>query len=456
MIWKQLLGTAALTIAMTAPFSAVAQEQEAGHGEVRAGPVDSDQFHTSYIRLPHQSEGLLYEPAARAHPRVAILFTHPGRNNFDNIVGRQMARRGYRALMVNYRGRAEFGEAEPETYLPGISAAIHYLRSLPDVERVILIGHSGGGHLVSLYGAVTEKGPTFCSGPEKIYPCRTRDLEGLEKIDGIVFLDATLGAFHQMSAIDPAISTGPGRDERLDMLAPGAGYDAATRRASYLPDFILRFYAAQAARNGEIVDRALFRLRLIEAGQGDFSDDEPLVVRGMGVRASGARLYQTDTRLAAHTKRPHLLLRADGTTVRTLVPSVRQPSAKDQGEKMRSLAHMAQDTTVRRFLATSAIRTGPDYAITADDIIGVQWSSAYNSTPAMAEGISVPALVLTMSCHYLLVPGEIIFDHLASRDKSYTAVEGADHEFAPCRPTYGDTRNRTFDYLDYWLSQRRF
>ena len=49
------------------------------------------------------------------------------------------------------------------------------------------------------------------------------------------------------------------------------------------------------------------------------------------------------------------------------------------------------------------------------------------STPANAEGITVPSLVMTMGCHYLVVPGEIIYDHLAAKDKTYATVEGATH-----------------------------
>ena len=32
-------------------------------------------------------------------------------------------------------------------------------------------------------------------------------------------------------------------------------------------------------------------------------------------------------------------------------------------------------------------------------------------------------------------------------------VEGATHGFAPCKPEYGDTVKRTFDYVDTWLKQ---
>jgi hypothetical protein len=104
-------------------------------------------------------------------------------------------------------------------------------------------------------------------------------------------------------------------------------------------------------------------------------------------------------------------------------------------------------------LAQAAIRTAPDYAVTADRIIGVDWASAFTSAPANARGITVPALVLTMSCHYLLVSGELTFDALASSDKSYAAVEGATHLFTPCKPEYGDTVKRSFDVVDGWLSQ---
>ena len=83
----------------------------------------------------------------------------------------------------------------------------------------------------------------------------------------------------------------------------------------------------------------------------------------------------------------------------------------------------------------------------------MDWRSAYDSAPGNAYGIAAPTLVLAMGCHYLMVPAELIYDRLASKDKTYAAVEGATHGFSPCKPEYGDTMKRTFDFVDEWLSK---
>jgi pimeloyl-ACP methyl ester carboxylesterase len=333
-------------------------------------------FSTRYVRLAAQdTEGLLYEPVRPGpNTRIALVYTHPNANTFNEPLGREMAARGYRVLMVNHRG-----DTAPEAYLPSVSRGVSFARSLPGVTRVIVVGHSGGGPLVALYENVAEHGPTACGGPEKIYPCKPEGLESLAKPDGLILLDSTLGAFHQMSAVDPAVD-GDKRIAALDMFAPANGYDLATRRARYSAAFAQRFHRAQADRNARIVAEAQARLGLIAAGQGRFTDDEPLVVPGLGQNAAGARLYQPDVAFVAHTRVAHILLRADGQQPRQVVASVRPPSGQQTVEALGSLNTMTQNTTVRRFLAASAIRTQADYAITADDIVGVDWGSAMTAT----------------------------------------------------------------------------
>ena len=94
-----------------------------------------------------------------------------------------------------------------------------------------------------------------------------------------------------MSAIDPAVTADVNvRNPALDMFSAANGFDAAAGRATYSPDFAKRFYAAQSARNMQVLAGALERLKLVEAGKGEFANDEPLVIPGLGVEASGARL----------------------------------------------------------------------------------------------------------------------------------------------------------------------
>jgi hypothetical protein len=398
------------------------------------------------------TDGVLYEPSsASASSRIALLFAHPGESNFNHAAGREMARRGYRILMINH----EDDLSPADAYAPSTSAALKYLRGLPGVDTIVVITHSGGGHHMAFYQNAAENGPKACAGSEKIYPCRPERVTGLEKPDGLILLDPTLGALHQMSSIDPAVDSAAPRQRKpeLDMFDRRNGYDPATRRATYTPEFARTFYAAQAARGTALIEQARTRLSAIEKGNGEYRDDEPFIVPGMGINATGARLYQPDVRIASSTRAPHVVLKADDTRPTEIARSVRPVSGARPDEALGTLSMMTQNSTVRRFLAVSAIRTGSDFAFTENNIVGVDWTSAMNSTPGNAEGITAPTLVMSMTCHYLMVPDEIIFDHLAAKDKELVLVEGATHGFTPCRPEYGDTMARTFDYVDAWLKQ---
>jgi pimeloyl-ACP methyl ester carboxylesterase len=437
-----LLALAACAIA--APVSA----QQGQNPRAQIGVINTDAFRTTYVRLGQQGEGLMYEPAtlSPAKARLAIVYSHPSANVFQEFPAIPMSSRGYRILMVNYRG----GDTNDDAYLPTISRGVQFMRTLPGVEKVVVMGHSGGGHLMTLYENVAEHGSAVCKDAAKLYPCMD-GLDGLQKPDGFILLDPTLGAFHQMSSVDPA--NGATRVKAVDMFDAANGYDKAAKKATYSAEFAKRFYAAQSARNMTIVNNAVARMTAIKAGNGQFKNDEPLTIKGIGVQAAGARLYQADPTFANHTKVPRLLLKADGTQTEAIVHSVRGPVGQQSADNLSTLGLMNDTTTVTDYLRANAIRTNASYAITPDDITGVDWKSAYTATPGNAEGVTVPTLVMAMGCHYLIVPAEIIYDKIPAKDKSFAVVEGATHVFSPCQPQYGDTSKRTFDHVDAWLSK---
>ena len=108
---------------------------------------------------------------------------------------------------------------------------------------------------------------------------------------------------------------------------------------------------------------------------------------------------------------------------------------------------------MRSYLSTAAVRLNPDYHWTADNIYGVDWHSNASSLQGSIAGIRAPTLVMAASCAPHLVFSEIAFDRSAAADKAFVGLEGANHGLMPCRPEYGDTYKRGFDFIDSWLTR---
>ena len=438
-----LAATAALA-AVLAAMHATAWSQEGD------APPPRNQ---TFVRLTNNANAVIAEPAALqpAKSRIVFLTVHPERANlFNSWIARELAQRGYRTMMMNYYGP----EQTYDEFLTPIAAAVKHLRSLPGAEKVVLIGGSTGGSELTFYENVAENGPKACQAPEVVYPCRGKNLDNLPKADAVVLLDINVGAPVRTIAIDPAVDSLRPRERNpaLDMFDSRNGFDPKTRVAAYSPEFARNYLTAQGARNNKLIDDALGRLAKIEKGEGDYVDDEPFVVPGSSRMENGARLDLADRHFMARTHAPHPLLKADGSIVRQIVQSV-LPPIQDNVDGLDTLERTTQNVTVRHFLSFYALRTTPEYSVTENDIKGVVWRSTVNSAPGNVEGVRAPTLVMAGSCYGHMVLNEIVFDHSAARDKEYVVVEGANHSLQPCKPQYGDTSKRAFDYLDGWLKK---
>ena len=107
--------------------------------------------------------------------------------------------------------------------------------------------------------------------------------------------------------------------------------------------------------------------------------------------------------------------------------------------------------SVKSFLSSFVVRLKPDYRWTEDGLFGVDWHSSPSSLAGSMEGIHVPTLMVSATCAAHIVFHETAFDKSPAKDKEYIGVEGANHGFTPCKPEFGDTFTRTFDYVDAWL-----
>jgi hypothetical protein len=352
-------------------------------------------------------------------------------------------------MMLNYYG--------PETsyyeFIPPIAAAIKALKALPGVEKVVLAGHSTGGPELTSYQDVAENGPKACQGPERVYKCDGKGLDNLPRADGVMLLDSNAGAPERTVSLNPAVDPHHPRQHNaeLDIFSPKNGFNPATKGANYSPEFLKKFFAAQAVRANQLIDEAQARLAKIEKGEGEFKDDEPFVVAGASIFMNGARPELADTRLMGKTHAPHLLLKADGSKPTQIIPLVMTPAAQpdDEGQLFRTTLNV----TVRHYLSFQALRLSPDYHMTEDNILGVQWRSTPNSIQGNMEGIRVPTLVMSGTCAAHVTFLEIAYDRSSAKDKEMVGVEGANHGFTACRPEFGDTFKRTFEYVDSWLSK---
>ena len=408
---------------------------------------------TTFVRLG-RGNGILVqrETPDPVRSRIAILVTHPEHiNNFNYFHGLELAKYGYTVLLINDYGP----ETTYEEFLAPIAAGIKQLHSI-GVEKVVLAGHSSGGTELTFYQDVAENGPAACQRPERIYKCQTKDAENLPKADGVIILDANSGAVSRMLALNPAMNPHNPKqiDSSLDMFDPKNGYDAATGKANYSTEFLKKYFAAQAARANSLDDEAAARLDKIQKGEGEFKDDEPFVVAGSsgaGRAAAGANPSGTDLKLLAKTHASHLLLKSDGTKSMQIISGVGGPFERPQDQD--TLSQTTVDVTVKHYLSFDAIRVKPDFYLTDDNITGIDWRSSGDSMEGNVEGITAPTLVVAAGCGADLVLLEITYDLSAAKDKDYVGVEGANHNMGPCRPEFGDTYKRAFDYMDGWLSK---
>ena len=407
---------------------------------------------TTFIELARRTPGVLYEPTER-HPkqRIAILVMHSDEDYLAFPTGPEMAERGYTTLCANVMSKEGmmFSLADK---MKSVAAAVKYLRSLPSVEKIVLMGHSGGGTLMSAYQAIAENGPAVFQGNEMILPYPGN--ERLPPADGMLLLDANWGnAVMQLFSLDPAVeseNSGMMIHAWLDLFDPANGFSPAG--SVYPPEFIRRFQTSQSERNNGLIEDALNRYRLIQHGQGNYSDDEPLIIPGAAQGFTNNKLYAQDPRLMSHTRKPHLLLHPDGTRTTEMVRSLRGP------ENPESFTHSfwagARFLSVKTYLNSYAIRTAKEYGYDEDHVWGIDWDSSYSSTPGNMVHVKVPTLVMGMTAGWEFLASETIFQMAGSEDKSIAFVEGATHRFSPAKDQFGDTGKTLHDYVDEWLAVR--
>jgi len=417
------------------------------------------QSHPEFIALGRGSAAL-YKPDAGPAPHVGFVIGHRTANYLNHIACRELSSRGFLALCFNTRFQNNETQVRWEETPLDVKAAVEFVRRQPAITKVILFGHSGGGPLMSLYQAVAENGPAYCQKPERLVKCGD-DVRGLPRADAIVFADAHAGnPVQTLRSLNPAVrieGTKRTVDPALDPFDEKNGFNPKGS-SHYSKAFQDRYFAAQAARMNELIDRALAIQERMRTGDYPYSDDEILLIPSGGNPGAGAggdaKLATLDPSIAdlQSTARPEKLLRNDGTIVTQIVRSV-AVAEPGMARTNRDFDTGTKIFTLKSFLSANATR-----ATSANG--GIDYCSSNNSTTCAVQSISVPMMIAAMGAYQFIRDDEIIFDKSASKDKDYFVLEGAVHGFTPCTACettpgqYSNSVKNLFDYIRDWTNKR--
>ena len=270
---------------------------------------------------------------------------------------------------------------------------VAWLRKQAGIRKVVLLGNSGGGVLLSSYQMVAEGGLPACQGPEKIFKCPDT-LAGLPAADGLMVVNANYGsAIMALLSMDPAVvdeGSGMKIDPALDVWNPANGFDP--KAPKYTEAFTKRFHAGVARREKRLIEMAQDRLQKINAGQGRFTDDEPFVIPGAATNPFNNKFFTQDPRFISRTHKAWPLLRKDGSMTTQIVQSVRAPVNLESTTSL--MVTGALKTTVRRFLGNYAVRVTDDFGYDEDSIQGVDWASSYTIPAGNVQRIQAPLLTV--------------------------------------------------------------
>ena len=199
--------------------------------------------------------------------RTVLVFMHPigGTQYLPMVPG--FARAGVHVLSCNSRYPRNDSALIMEKVALDLGACVRHAREKLGYERVVLAGWSGGGSLSLFYQAQAER-PSVTATPAGDPPDLTQ--AALPPADGLLLLAAHSSRARTLTEwMDPSISDESRplqRDPILNLYDP-----ANPERAPYSAAFLVRYRAAQVARNRRITAWALSMLEdARRAGRADW------------------------------------------------------------------------------------------------------------------------------------------------------------------------------------------
>ncbi|MBN8840326.1 MAG: alpha/beta hydrolase [Sphingomonadales bacterium] len=346
----------------------------------------------------HPCQGIYWAPAGKK-PKTAVIATHYNVDFAEHYIAPYFARRGYGFLGWNTRYRGFEDQFLLHHAILDISVGMRWLKEEAGVERIVILGNSGGGSLMGAYQAEAIK-PTL----EGELPEAVRDLyRNLTKADLYISLNAHQGRPEVMTDwMDASVI-----DEN-DPLATDPSLDpfSPDNAPPYSEEFVTRYRAAQRARNQRITDWAKAELKRVNAA-GTPDRLFPLFRMWGDLRCMDPALDPSD-------RKPRWCYRGDP------VLANRTPS-------------IGRVNTIKTWLNMWSLETSP-----------------CQGAPHLAK-FDTPALVVQGTADTGVFPSDArkIFDHIGSTDKQLELIPGA-HYFEDSI----EERENAADLMAAWIAAK--
>jgi hypothetical protein len=336
------------------------------------------------VPLPAGAVAAVYKPDSGPAPHVGIILIHRTGNFMFHPGCTQMSQRGFMVFCMLTRFDNNETLVNNEQLALDVLAGVNYLKNTQHMTKVVLFGHSGGGPTTTLYQAIAEKGPSFCTDPSKLTQCdnSTGAYSNLPKADGIVLIDGHPGgSVNALRAINPSVPVHEDSetvglhadndpikvDKKLDMFDPNNGYNPnINENSNYSKEFQKKYTAAQAERMTNWIDHALDVRAEAKGGEWRFLDEDSIIIARGGASTAGGggggNLIPADTNIYCCTIQPEQLMLNNGTIVKQIVQSVRLPNGTAAGTVSPQIPANytfdggTKNLTVTSFLSANAIR----------------------------------------------------------------------------------------------------
>jgi hypothetical protein len=405
----------------------------------------------TYVRLG-QVNAARFVPDEGPAPHIAFVSAHRTGNTIGSSTCTELAQRGFMAICFETRFRNDDIGIQWEELPHDVKAVVDHARAQPGITRVILLGHSGGSPMMSLYQAIAENGKSVCERPELFTNCAGEEYGDMIPADGLVYPDAHPGnPVQALRSFNPSVSIKDGVRTiipELDLYSEANGYNPHGS-SHYSQEFITRYFAAQSAKMNELIAEVQHKQDRIARGEYAYNDDDIIMVPG-----GNAVIVHAAPELVPElisTKNPVKVMRNDGTIDTQVFTSVMVAD-----EDLAASGDSLSGTDIHKlstFMSSVAIRS-------TDSLIDIDYCSSINSTTCLVADIQAPTVFLAMGGYKFIRDHEIMYERSAAEDKDFVVIEGALHGYDPCTRCettpgqYANSTKNTFDYIRDWTNAR--